>query len=74
MGRKPRPTAELPDDHRQTIHVSVDKSELVELDKIIEAMKRDPKLARMRVQPGREKAVHYAITDCASRLGKTTTG
>lgn len=74
MGRKPKPTDDLPDDHTQTIHLRVGKAELVDLDKIVEAMKRDPKMGRMRLQPGREKAARYAITEYADQLAKTTTG
>lgn len=65
MSRKPKPTDELPDDHKQTLHLLLYKADLVRLDKIVGQMKRDPRLGPMRIEPGREKAALYAIARCA---------
>lgn len=65
MGRTPKPTDELPEDHEQTIHVRVNKRALMNLDKIRERMKRDPLIGPMHINPGRARAVLYAIAQCA---------
>jgi hypothetical protein len=65
VSRTPKPSKDLPEDHRQIIHLAVDKTDLANLEKIVERFKRDPLVGPMKVDAGREKAARYAIAWCA---------
>lgn len=76
MPRKPKPSDELPEDHQQTMHLKLDKTDLASLDAIVARMKRDPILGRMKVDLGRQNAARWAIAYCIEHMPArfTTTG
>ena len=74
MGRRANKAAsELPEDYRQCMQLALDKTALVRLEKILERMKGDPLLGSMKLELGREKAIHYAIAFCAEHMPERIT-
>lgn len=69
----PREPAELapparPEGYRQSMHIGLDATDLANLEKIIDRIKRDPLIGRLKEDLGREKATRYAIAYCAEHM------
>ena len=67
-GSTESPPPERPEGYRQSMHIGLDATDLANLDKIIDRMKNDPLLGRLKADLGREKATRYAIAYCAQHI------
>lgn len=72
---KPEPAEPRTEGYRQTMHLGLDATDLENLDKIAERMRRDPIIGRLHTNIGREKAARYAIAFCVEHApADATTG
>ena len=59
---KRRPDPSPPEPVKEgAIHIRTDPEFRAELDKIVGWMQSDPNLRRLKIKPGREKALRYAV-------------